>query len=152
MAPIWPVSAETYTFSPPLNRTIHAGSGYLSSAYAPFSLGSDPAGGGFKVQDLSLPGGVTEDRFNTRRGLLDAVNDHFRSKEKSDNLDAMDTFYQRAYGLISSQEAREAFNIDAEDSKLRDEYGRNDLGHIGFAVAPLHFVNDDKLLLAFFFN
>ena len=40
----------------------------------------------------------------------------------------MDTFYQRAYSLISSKEAREAFNIDAEDAKLRDEYGRNAAG------------------------
>ena len=37
----------------------------------------------------------------------------------------MDTFYQRAYSLISSQKAREAFNIDAEPAKIRDEYGRN---------------------------
>ena len=40
----------------------------------------------------------------------------------------MDSFYQRAYGLISSKEAREAFDINAEDAKLRDEYGRNQAG------------------------
>ena len=40
----------------------------------------------------------------------------------------MDTFYQRAYGLISSKEAKEAFNINAEPAKLRDEYGRNAAG------------------------
>jgi hypothetical protein len=105
-----------------------AGSGYLSSSYAPFSLGSDPANGGFKVQDLALPGGVTPDRFATRRNMLDAVNAHFAGKEKSDNLDAMDTFYKRAYGLISSEKARAAFDINAEDAKLRDEYGRNAAG------------------------
>jgi hypothetical protein len=112
----------------PSMPTNYAGSGYLSSAYAPFSLGSDPANGGFKVQDLALPGGVTEERFNTRRNLLDTVNEHFRSKEKSDNLDAMDTFYQRAYGLISSEKARDAFDINKEDAKLRDQYGRNAAG------------------------
>ncbi len=108
--------------------TNFAGSGYLSSAYGPFSLGADPASGNFKVQDLALPGGVTPERFTTRRGLMDAVNEHFRSKEKSDNLDAMDTFYQRAYGLISSEKARAAFDINAEPAKLRDEYGRNAAG------------------------
>jgi len=108
--------------------TNYAGSGYLSSAYAPFSLGSDPANGGFKVQDLSLPGGVTLERFTARRGMMDTVNDHFRSKEKSDNLDAMDTFYQRAYGLISSEKARDAFDITKEDAKMRDAYGRNAAG------------------------
>src|SRR3954469_18637656 len=57
-----------------------AGSGYLSSAFAPFSLGSDPANGGFKVQDLALPGGVTVDRFTARRNMLDTVNEHFKAK------------------------------------------------------------------------
>ena len=112
----------------PSMPTNYAGSGYLSSAFAPFSLGSDPANPGFRVQDLALPGGVTSDRFATRRNMLEAVNDHFRSKEKSDNLDAMDTFYQRAYGLISSEKARAAFDINAEPAKLRDEYGRNAAG------------------------
>src|SRR5205807_3711117 len=94
----------------------------------PFSLGSDPANGGFRVQDLSLPGNVTNDRFTTRRNMLDAVNAHFTGKEKSDNLDAMDTFYQRAYGLVSSEKARAAFDINVEPAKLRDEYGRNAAG------------------------
>ncbi len=40
----------------------------------------------------------------------------------------MDTFYQRAYSLISSQKAREAFNINAEPAEIRDEYGRNAAG------------------------
>lgn len=105
-----------------------AGSGYLSSSYAPFSLGSDPANAGFRVQDLSLPGNVTPDRFATRRTMLDAVNAHFAGKEKSDNLEAMDSFYQRAYGLISSEKARDAFDINKEQAKLRDEYGRNAAG------------------------
>ena len=108
--------------------TNFAQSGYLSSAYGPFALGSDPADGGFKVQDLALPGGVTPERFGNRRTMLDAVNTHFSKKEKSDNLDAMDTFYQRAYGLISSEKARTAFDINAETPKLRDEYGRNAAG------------------------
>jgi uncharacterized protein (DUF1501 family) len=105
-----------------------AGTGYLSSSYAPFSLGADPANAGFRVQDLNLPGGVDEKRFSTRQSILETVNYHFASQEKSDNLDAMDTFYKRAYSLISSQAAREAFNIEAEGAALRDEYGRNAAG------------------------
>jgi hypothetical protein len=105
-----------------------AGSGYLSSAYGPFSLGGDPANGNFKVRDLALPGSLTEDRFSRRRSMLDTVDAHFKSLEKSDSLDAMDTFYQDAYKLISSQQAREAFALEKEPDKLRDEYGRNDAG------------------------
>ena len=105
-----------------------AGTGYLSSSFAPFSLGSDPAAGGFKVRDLSLPGGIDDSRFATRRNVLSAVNDYFAKKEQSDDLKAMDTFYERAYSLISSPEAREAFNIEAESAAVRDEYGRNTAG------------------------
>jgi len=105
-----------------------AGTGYLSSSFAPFSLGADPANAGFRVQDLNLPGGVDEKRFSTRQSILETVNYHFKTQEKADVLDAMDTFYQRAYSLISSQQAREAFNIDAEPAAVRDEYGRNTAG------------------------
>lgn len=108
--------------------TPYESSGYLSSAYSPFSLGSDPANGNFTVQDLALPSGVDTNRFTTRRRMLDAVNEHFASREKADGLAAMDTFYERAYGLISSQKAREAFNINAEPAKIRDEYGRHAAG------------------------
>jgi len=108
--------------------TTYAGSGYLSSKYAPFALGSDPANPGFTVQDLALPGGVDDKRFTTRKNMLSAVNDHFATREKSDNIAAMDTFYQQAYSLISSPKAKEAFNINAEDAKLRDQYGRNAAG------------------------
>jgi hypothetical protein len=105
-----------------------AGSGYLSSSFAPFSLGSDPAAGGFKVQDLNLPNGVNDQRFARRRSALEAVNDYFSKRDKSDNVGAMNTFYDRAYNLISSQQAREAFNIDAEPAAIRDAYGRNTAG------------------------
>lgn len=102
-----------------------ANSGYLSSAFGPFALGNDPQRGDFKVRDLNLPDGVDEQRFNRRRSLLETVDHHFRTLEKSDELDSMDAFYQHAYKLISSENAREAFNINAEDDKMRDRYGRN---------------------------
>ncbi len=105
-----------------------AGTGYLSSSFAPFSLGSDPAGNNFRVRDLNLPNGCDDNRFAKRRRILDAVNDHFRAKESSDSLDAVDTFYDRAYALVSSPEARDAFSIDKEDDKIRDAYGRNSAG------------------------
>lgn len=105
-----------------------AGSGYLSSKYGPFSLGSDPANANFRVQDLNLPNGVDDKRFDTRKSMLEAVNDHFAAQDKSDNIAAMDTFYQQAYSLISSPKAKEAFDINKEDAKLRDSYGRNAAG------------------------
>jgi hypothetical protein len=108
--------------------TTYAGSGYLSSSFGAFSLGDDPARDGFRVLDLQLPGDVDTARFERRRRMLDVVNDHFRTIEESDALDAVDTFYQRAYSLISSAEARAAFDIAQEPAEIRDAYGRNTAG------------------------
>ncbi len=104
------------------------GSGYMSTAFGPFALGSDPADKGFSVRDLATPKDIDTKRFDRRRSLLGAVDEHFRSIEKSDALNAMDSFYNAAYSLISSDKAREAFNLNAETDKLRDEYGRNAAG------------------------
>ena len=112
----------------PNQPNTYAGTGYLSSSFAGFSIGADPARKGFRVRDLELPGGVNVDRFSKRQKLLDVVNDHFEQREKSDAMDAVDTFYQRAYSLIGSKAAREAFDIEKEDPKTRDRYGRNQAG------------------------
>ena len=105
-----------------------AGTGFLGSAYGPFSLGADPADGGFTVRDLNLPGGVDDKRFAERRQIRAVVDAHFSGLEKSDALDGMDSFYQRAYAMISSDKARAAFDLGKELANLRDDYGRNAAG------------------------
>lgn len=105
-----------------------ASSGYLSTAHGPFSLGSDPANKGFSVRDLNMANGITPERFDRRRNILGTVDDHFRTVEKSDAITAMDSFYQAAYALVSSKEARESFNLAAEPEKIRNEYGMNEAG------------------------
>ncbi|MFZ5833392.1 MAG: DUF1501 domain-containing protein [Planctomycetota bacterium] len=106
-----------------------AGTGFLGSAFGPFGLGGDPASRNFRVRDLSLPQGVDEARFARRRTMLEAVNEHFADQEKhADAINAMNTFYQRAYSLVSSPAAREAFDLEAEPAAMRDAYGRNQAG------------------------
>lgn len=103
----------------------YANSGYLSSAFGPFALGADPVQKNFQVRDLNLPNGVDEARFARRRSLLETVDHHFRTIEDSDAIHSMDAFYQHAYSLISSQKAREAFDLKAEPDSLKEEYGRS---------------------------
>jgi hypothetical protein len=105
-----------------------AGTGFLGSAYGPFSLGADPGRGSFKVRDLNLPSNVDEKRFAERREMRAVVDEHFSELEKSDALEGMDSFYQRAYAMISSDKARAAFDLANEPGKLRDDYGRNAAG------------------------
>ncbi|HBP21464.1 MAG TPA: DUF1501 domain-containing protein [Planctomycetes bacterium] len=112
--------------------TPYAGSGYLSSAFAPFSLGSDPARKDFKVRDLNLAKGVDRKRFGRRRELLDAINrrfgEQFPAEARPDGLNAMDSFYERAYALLDNPTARTAFDLNKEPNKLRDRYGRHQAG------------------------
>jgi hypothetical protein len=99
------------------------GNGYLSSAYGPFALGAEPGRPGFAVRDLSLPQGVDDARFASRKEWKQLVDDHFAELDKDDVLGTMDTFYQRAYGLLSSQKAREAFSLKGETDKTKELYG-----------------------------
>ena len=103
-----------------------AGTGYLPTSFGPFSLGSDPAAPGFKVRDLNSE--VSADRFARRRSILDTVDSHFRYAENSDNLSAMDTFYQQAFDLISSPKAKGAFDLAKETEAMKNAYGLNQAG------------------------
>jgi len=106
----------------------YAGTGYLPSSFGGFALGSDPAQKGFKVRDLDLAGGVDAERFIRRKDALATINGQFVSSTSSDNVAAMNTFYERAYSLLDTPAAKEAFDIDKEDAKTRDRYGRNQAG------------------------
>lgn len=101
--------------------------GYLGSAHEPFFLGSDPARSDFKVSDLSPPAGQTEFRLNARRELLRQVDEVQRRTEANSSL-GRDTAYARAFNLLTSAEAKQAFELGQESDKLRDRYGRNTLG------------------------
>jgi len=105
-----------------------AGTGYLSSSYSSFSLGSNPESPNFTVRDLKLPDNISLQRFDQRKKMLEIVNDKFGSEQSSDKLTALDTFYENAFDLMNSQEAIDAFDLNKEDSKTKDRYGKNAAG------------------------
>ena len=104
------------------------GSGYLSFKHGPFGLGSNPESPNFSVRDLNLPSGLTTERFDSRKNMRSIVDDYFSKLERNDQLDAMDSFYLKAYDMISSPEARAAFELHKEPQKLREAYGLNSAG------------------------
>jgi hypothetical protein len=126
------------------------GNGYLSNAYGPFSLGADPARPGFAVRDLSLPKGVDEKRFADRREWKSLVDDHFAQTDKSDAPATMDSFYQRAYGLLGSPTAREAFTLKGESEATKLLYGMaGNTGPLAFrATAGARFLIARRLVEA----
>jgi hypothetical protein len=108
------------------NALENGGSGYLSSKYNPFSLGSDPISPSFKVRDLNSD--VDAQRFNRRKNILEAVDSKFKNEVNSDNVSAIDSFYSQAYDLISSESAKLAFDISKEDQKTKEMYGLTTAG------------------------
>jgi hypothetical protein len=132
----------------PTQASQFMGSGYLSNACGPFALGADPARPGFSVRDLSLPRGVDQERFNERRQWKELVDDHFAKNEKDDALATMDSFYQRAYALLSSAKAREAFTLKGETEATRKLYGMVGEGPAYFRQAGARFLIARRLVEA----
>jgi uncharacterized protein (DUF1501 family) len=99
-------------------------SGVLNPQYDPLKVIADPNEPGFKIDELSLPTGADPERFNQRRSLLQLVDSEYTLLKKSPVVEKMDRFYQRAFDLVTSPEARKAFDISQEPTKLRERYGR----------------------------
>ena len=105
------------------------GAGFLGASLNPFYPGGDPANPNFRVRDLDMPANMTEAKQSRRKELRETVDAAFRQHEKgSDTARAVDSFYNRAYTLLSSTEARAAFDLSKETPQLRDSYGRNNFG------------------------
>jgi hypothetical protein len=106
------------------------GSAYLGPAAAPFAILSDPSAPDFCVRDLRLASGIDGRRLESRRGLLASIDRFQKSAELSASrrAGAISKYYEKAFELVTSREAKEAFDISKEDPKLRDEYGRHSLG------------------------
>lgn len=102
---------------------LHAG--FLGAKYDPLKVITDPNVDSFEVEELSLPGEVSDRRLGDRRSLLKLVEDEFPLMAESKAVGRMDQFYQRAFNLVTSPDARRAFNIQAETPKMRERYGRN---------------------------
>ena len=101
---------------------------YLGSSYNPFAPDNDPNNENFQVRNLKLPGRVDNTRFDRRRQLLSTLDTIRRDVDTKGDLHGLDTFYQDAFEMVTSDKATKAFQIQQEDPRLRDRYGRNDMG------------------------
>jgi hypothetical protein len=105
------------------------GPSFLGASYAPFVIESDPAAPDFSVRDITLPVEITSDRNARRQTALREINRFERRvDEVSKNVQALDTFYEKAFNLMTSERAKEAFDIRREKESLRQQYGMTSLG------------------------
>ena len=103
-----------------------SGQGFLPVTCRPFSLNSDPGRKGFRVRDLDPFPGITVERIGRRREYLATLD------RLSQALDAqpggVDPEFEQACALVTSPEARQAFDLAAEPAVVRKRYGYKSVG------------------------
>lgn len=106
----------------------YLGSGYLSAAFAPFSVGGDPANARFRVRDLRAPSGVDVARRQRRDRLLAVLDAGFDALGDADAVHASAAFRRQASALVESAQAQAAFDVQAESAADKKRYGENQFG------------------------
>jgi len=102
--------------------------GYLGANYDPFVLGADPNDADFRVEAAGLPEDVSSERFGSRQTLLQQLDSEQRRLEATGQVETLGTFQRRAVNLLTSPQTKAAFDLSQESTKLRDRYGRHQIG------------------------
>jgi hypothetical protein len=101
--------------------------GFLGAAYDPYYFYQDP-NKEIKLDDLSMRKDVPKDRLARRATLLQTVESQMPDMQAAVEKYALDAYYKKAFDLVSSGRARDAFDLAKEKDKLRDQYGRHTFG------------------------
>lgn len=101
--------------------------GWLGQQFDPLLLGGDLNAANWRVPELTLPADMSIDRLQSRRDLLGLV-DAQRRDLASLAAKSVHTFQQKAFDLLATPEAYEAFDLSKEPDAVRERYGRNQHG------------------------
>jgi len=82
----------------------------------------------FQIAGMTAREGITIDRLQSRRSLLDQFNDGRRQMDRLAGASGYDAFQQRAFALVTSEKTRQALDIRRERVEDRDRYGRHLFG------------------------
>ncbi len=100
------------------------GAAYLGSQHAPFETGADPAREGpFSVPNFSLTEGIDLQRLGSRRELASGFDQIRGAAGASAQMATLNQYQQKAWDLLASPQARDAFDLDAEPRAVRERYG-----------------------------
>jgi len=102
--------------------------GFVGKAHDPFALMADPSRPNFRVPDLLPPDQITVARLDRRRKLREIVEGAARQFEASEDARLLDDNFHAAYRLMTSVQAREAFDLSKEPQAVRERYGMNRFG------------------------
>jgi hypothetical protein len=109
-------------------RTPGEFAGYLGKEHDPLFITKDPNAANFSVEELTLPIEVPLDRVGSRQSLRSGLAAYAQLNESIAAVRGLDAYQQKALSLLTSAETKRAFDIQAEDPRLRDRYGRTPYG------------------------
>ncbi|MBX9626382.1 MAG: DUF1501 domain-containing protein [Gemmataceae bacterium] len=101
------------------------GPGFLGTRYAPFQLLADAGRAGLRVPDVVLPADVPADRLLGREGLLGRLD---RAAGRVEAAGGMDVWQRKALDAVRAGGLGQALDLDREDPRTRDRYGRHLFG------------------------
>ncbi len=101
--------------------------GFLGTKHKPFATGGSPSKIPFEVEGI-VAAGITRERQNSRKHLLEKMNTFKRALAKSGYLEKSDAAVEEAYNLILG-DAGKVFDVSSEPEKLRSSYGNNEFGN-----------------------
>lgn len=102
--------------------------GFLGKAYDPFALNADPSQPNFRVPDLLPPDTIGDVRLDRRRRMREIVDETIDSFETTENAQLLNKNFEAAYRLMTSEQARTAFDLSQEPAAVRERYGMNRFG------------------------
>lgn len=103
--------------------------GYLGRAHDPFLIKENPNDSGFSVPTFDTAKEVDVDRLAGRTHLLKSLDRYQEKFERQMEFARVhNAFTEKALGLATSTKAKRAFDLSKEPDKLRDTYGRNNVG------------------------
>ena len=102
--------------------------GFLGPRHDPWHIKKDPNKPNFREDSLTLPVGFSVERLRDRRKLLDDLACGRDSLAEATAGDPMAEQRDSAYSLLLNGRVAGAFELDKEDPKTRDRYGRHMYG------------------------
>lgn len=108
--------------------TEYNGPAYLGEAYSPFSVTGDPSQPNFSVPNIGLSDAGAVKHLARRASLRQNLDTLERAFDQAREMQALDEFETQAMTLLTNSATKEAFNLNQEDDRTRDRYGRNSWG------------------------
>jgi Protein of unknown function (DUF1501) len=102
--------------------------GFLGSFWDPDRFIGDPARADYAVEGLSLPVDLPPERLGDRTALLARLNSRLRAIDLQGTAGSWNKLSQFALDLVTSGNAKQAFDLSREPAALRDRYGRHTWG------------------------